>query len=59
MKWNKKISKAAEDHTKDIGPKGIFEHEGSDGCSPYDRVIKYGKSSFVGENLASGEYDGR
>ena len=60
LKWNKKISKAAEDHTKDIGPKGITGHDGSDGCTMEDRLLRHGlPESWMGECIDFGSKDGR
>lgn len=35
------LNQAAKDHTRDIGPKGICSHDGSDGSNISDRVDKY------------------
>ena len=37
------LSNAATDHTKDIGPKGLMGHDGSDNSTLDDRLNKYGK----------------
>ena len=48
------MSKAAKDHTMDIGPRGILQHDSSDGkTSVKERLRKYGNVvSCYGENLA-------
>ena len=38
LKWNDALTKAAEFHNADIGPKGLTQHESSDGNSFYTRV---------------------
>ena len=49
------MSRAAEDHVRDQGPKGATGHDGSDGSRPRDRVGRYGTwGVVVGENLSYG-----
>ena len=49
------MSRAAEDHVRDQGPKGATGHDGSDGSKPWDRVGRYGTwGVVVGENLSYG-----
>ena len=36
------LTKAADDHVKDCGPKGINGHDGSDGSSMSERMERYG-----------------
>ena len=31
LRWSEDVAKAAKDHFEDIGPKGLIQHEGSDG----------------------------
>jgi len=38
---NEKLNLACADHLKDIGPKGLCTHDGSDGSNPSDRIEKY------------------
>ena len=54
LKWSEEIQKAAGDHTKDIGPRGLIQHDSSDGKSGVkDRLRKYGNVvSCYGENLS-------
>jgi uncharacterized protein YkwD len=42
MTWSDEMTKAAKDHAKDIGPKGITGHTGSDGSSMNSRLERYG-----------------
>ncbi len=37
------LRNSAADHARDIGPKGLVAHEGSDGSSPQDRILRYSK----------------
>jgi uncharacterized protein YkwD len=54
------LCKAANDHAKDIGPKGICGHNGSDGSSMSERIERYGQwSGNVGENIDFGGKTGR
>lgn len=54
------MSRAADDHVRDQGPKGTTGHDGSDGSKPWDRVGRYGKwDVVVGENLSYGPDRGR
>jgi hypothetical protein len=49
------LSRAAEDHARDQGPRGALGHTGSDGSSPGDRVRRYETDlSTWGENVAYG-----
>lgn len=50
-----KISKACQDHIKDIGPKGMTGHEGSDGKNISERIEKYAEwDGEIAENLDFG-----
>lgn len=51
------LSKAAKDHANDIGPKGLFGHEGSNGSTLSQRCLKYlAKSTgYFGENCSGGK----
>ena len=55
------MSLAARDHARDIGPRGIVGHTGTDGSQPWDRISRYGRwQESVSENIAFGnEYDAR
>ena len=49
------LNKACQDHIKDIGPKGMTGHEGSDGKNISDRIEKYGEwDGDIAENLDFG-----
>jgi uncharacterized protein YkwD len=50
-----KLSDAASDHAHDMARKNFFEHRGSDGSQPKDRVLRAGyRSRLTGENIAYG-----
>jgi len=52
------LSRAAQDHCNDIGPKGITGHDGSDGSSMSDRIEKHGSWDItIGENIDFGNDD--
>ena len=54
------LSLAAQDHVKDIGPKGIVGHDGSDGSKVADRVNRHGRwLRRVGENISFGYAEAR
>ena len=53
LKWHEELGRAARDHVTDIGPKGLVQHESSDGTSVKERLKKYGKIvTCYGENLS-------
>ena len=52
---SRKLNEAAVDHARDMVKKKFFEHRGSDGSQPKDRVLRTGyKSRLTGENIAMG-----
>ncbi|MEV0490890.1 CAP domain-containing protein [Streptomyces atratus] len=52
---NAKLTKAAQDHSKDMADHRNMSHTGSDGSSPGDRITRAGYSwSAYGENVAYG-----
>ncbi len=51
---NEALARAARDHVKDTGPKGIVGHQGSDKSDPMTRVRRYAKNLYVGENVSYG-----
>jgi uncharacterized protein YkwD len=49
------LSRAALEHSKDMATHNLFDHRGSDGLSPGERVTRAGyKWRMAGENIASG-----
>jgi uncharacterized protein YkwD len=52
---NAALGQAALEHSRDMANHNYFDHTGSDGSSPADRITRTGyKWRMVGENLASG-----
>jgi len=52
---SRKLTDAAEDHAHDMLKKKYFEHRGSDGSQPKDRVLRAGyQPRLSGENIALG-----
>lgn len=43
LEWNDGLSKSAQDHVTDIGPKGMDGHDGSDGSTTEERIERYSK----------------
>jgi uncharacterized protein YkwD len=55
---NPALERAALAHAKDMANHSLFEHRGSDGSQPADRVTRSGyKWRTVGENIAAGAAD--
>ncbi|MFB6672480.1 CAP domain-containing protein [Streptomyces sp. NPDC056390] len=55
LTMNAKLTKAAQDHSKDMASHRNMSHTGSDGSSPGDRITRAGYSwSSFGENVAYG-----
>jgi uncharacterized protein YkwD len=51
----RKLNEAAGDHARDMARKKYFDHGGSDGSQPKDRVRRAGyPSRLTGENIAYG-----
>ena len=49
------LNDAAADHARDMARKKYFEHRGSDGSQPKERVLRAGyESRLTGENIAFG-----
>ncbi len=42
LTWSDDLTKAAQRHVDDIGPKGIVSNVGSDGSLPTDRMNRFG-----------------
>ena len=52
---SQELNEAAADHARDMVRKKFFEHRGSDGSQPRDRVHQAGyESRLTGENIALG-----
>ncbi|WP_030411829.1 CAP domain-containing protein [Streptomyces sp. NRRL S-1448] len=55
LKLNAKLTKAAQDHSKDMAAHGNMSHTGSDGSDPGQRITRAGYNwSAYGENVAYG-----
>ena len=55
LKLSPLLSRAALNHAKDMSAHKLFEHRGSDGSRPADRVTRVGYDWIaVGENIAEG-----
>jgi len=54
LKWCKEMAQASQDHATDIGPKGLIQHDSSDGKTTVkERLRKYGNVvACYGENLS-------
>lgn len=54
------IERAALDHVRDIGPKGLVQHKGSDRTDPADRVARRGRDRVaIGEVISFGPEQAR
>ena len=51
--WNTLISQAAVTHSADMASKNFFSHTGSDGSTPYDRLIAAGYHDGGGGEILS------
>jgi uncharacterized protein YkwD len=52
---SRKLTDAAEDHARDMVRKKFFDHRGSNGSQPKDRVLRAGyQPKLSGENIALG-----
>ena len=55
LNMSRKLNDAADEHARDMAKRKFFEHEGSDGSQPRDRVLRAGyHSQLTGENIALG-----
>lgn len=53
LSWSPQLAQAADAHARDMAARGFFDHIGSDGSSPAERVSRTGYLwQLVGENLA-------
>jgi uncharacterized protein YkwD len=52
---SRQLNEAAAEHARDMARRRFFEHQGSDGSQPRDRVLRAGyRSRLTGENIAYG-----
>ncbi|MBP5367934.1 MAG: CAP domain-containing protein [Bacteroidales bacterium] len=54
---NENLCKASRAHVNDIGPKGLVQHESSDGTGTFVRVAKYYNGGAMAENISFGYSD--
>lgn len=55
LAWQGQLAAAARGHSLDMACNNYFSHTGSDGSSPFDRIIAQGYSySYAGENIYGG-----
>jgi uncharacterized protein YkwD len=55
LTWQSQLASAAREHSLDMACNNIFSHTGSDGSSPFDRILRQGYSySYAGENIYAG-----
>ena len=58
LQWDENLTKSAQSHVNDIGPKGLLLYQSSDGTEPEDRISKFGNySESLGENIDFGPND--
>ncbi len=58
LEWDENLTKSAQEHVDDIGPKGILSYESSDGTETEERITKYGSYiDSLGENIDFGPND--
>jgi uncharacterized protein YkwD len=55
LRSSRRLNEAAADHARDMARRKFFEHRGSDGSEPRDRVRRTGyQFQLTGENIAYG-----
>ena len=55
LAMNTALNKAALGHSEDMARNDFFDHTGSDGSSPWERMTRAGyQFSEAGENIAAG-----
>lgn len=60
LTWEAGLAKAAAEHARDIGKRGVVDHYGARGESPIDRVTRHGVlQGRGGENIAVAFADAR
>lgn len=53
--WQNQLAAAAREHSLDMACNDFFSHTGSDGSSPFDRILRQGYSySYAGETIYGG-----
>ena len=58
LQWDVNLTRSAQEHVDDIGPKGLLLYQSSDGTEPEDRISKYGNYiESLGENIDFGPND--
>lgn len=55
LRWSGQLADAAHEHSLDMAQNNHFNHEGTDGSSPGNRIRRQGYSAVAwGENIAAG-----
>ena len=56
LKWESHLTKAAQNHANDMAEHDHFDHFGTDGSAPEERIAKAGwtKTLAIGENIGMG-----
>ena len=59
LEWHCLLEDAATGHSRDMADTNFFDHTGSDGLSPFDRMSNVGYDDFraAGENIIAGFAD--
>lgn len=58
LTWNCLLQESALAHSRDMASNDFFEHTGSDGSNPSQRILRTGYAArMIGENLAAGYPD--
>ena len=58
LEWDDSLTKSAQEHVHDIGPKGLLSYKSSKGIEPEKRITKYGTYiESLGENIDYGPND--
>ena len=50
----KGLSNAARYHANDMGQTGLFKHRSSDGTDTFERIERFAKGDYMGENISAG-----
>lgn len=60
LRFNEGLARAARDHARYLGSRGLLSHQGADGAGPAARLDRQGRwQSLVAENISTGEEDPR